>query len=93
MFILINHDFIFKNVQKFENINKQKYTFFADIQAEVIVSCHQHQSHQHRSHTAVITNDFSSDEVDDVKPPPLPPKKKHSECLFLSTKLISTFSN
>ncbi|ENN82026.1 hypothetical protein YQE_01601, partial [Dendroctonus ponderosae] len=49
-----------------------------NVQAEVLVSCHQHQSHQQRS---IISSNSSMnsgcDDVDSVKPPPLPPKKKH----------------
>ncbi|XP_066141554.1 guanine nucleotide-releasing factor 2 isoform X3 [Euwallacea fornicatus] len=46
-----------------------------NVQAEVLVSCHQHQM---RAHSSVISNHSSNDDVDGVKPPPLPPKKKHS---------------
>ncbi|KAL1505295.1 hypothetical protein ABEB36_004890 [Hypothenemus hampei] len=54
------------------------------IQAEVLVSCQQHhQSYQHRIATSAMSlnseiMNSGESEMDAVKPPPLPPKKKHS---------------
>ncbi|XP_060526195.1 guanine nucleotide-releasing factor 2 isoform X2 [Cylas formicarius] len=53
----------------YDNVPDENSFAVEDVQGEVLVSCHHHQTHQHAS------QDF--DEVDSVKPPPLPPKKKH----------------
>uniref|UniRef100_A0AAR5QHA7 CRK SH3-binding GNRP n=1 Tax=Dendroctonus ponderosae TaxID=77166 RepID=A0AAR5QHA7_DENPD len=62
----------------YDNVPDFDHLMGENVQAEVLVSCHQHQSHQQRS---IISSNSSMnsgcDDVDSVKPPPLPPKKKH----------------
>ncbi|XP_050293890.1 guanine nucleotide-releasing factor 2 isoform X2 [Anthonomus grandis grandis] len=65
----------------YDNVPELDHSMGDNVQTEVLVSCHQHQSHQHSYHSSIISNNSSilsnTDETDNAKPPPLPPKKKH----------------
>lgn len=68
------------------NVYSHNYCFLPG--GEVLVTCQMHQSHQNLSSSTSIASNIGQDN----KPPPLPPKKKHSKfyCVLRSTCIEST---
>lgn len=55
------------------------------------MTCERHQSHQ--SLSSASTSISSTMDLDAGKPPPLPPKKKHSKLVFLISDFVSNISH